>query len=158
MPITAISAIHIMKFVHAALSVACVSASAYRPASYVWQSQSDRMPPAPASASSIICPPIVKHIRNFATSIVQDGRPLRVTSERDAVTGFTLEPTPAADTTAIILAPTASPATLTDEQMLEHPVSLDAERRAEEKAGKVRWLRPDYQIPHLGSEEKKARW
>ena len=56
------------------------------------------------------------------------------------------------------MAPAASPATLTDEQMLERLVSLDAERRAEEKAGNVRWLRPDYQIPRLGSDEEKARW
>jgi hypothetical protein len=31
------------------------------------------------------------------------------------------------------------------------------ERFAEEKTGKVRWLRPDYQIPRFGSDAEKAR-
>lgn len=48
--------------------------------------------------------------------------------------------------------------TLTDEQILEKLVGLNAERAAEEKAGKVHWLRPDYQIPRFGSDEEKARW
>jgi len=38
------------------------------------------------------------------------------------------------------------PATLTDEEILEKLVALNKERAAEEKAGKIRWLRPDYQI------------
>lgn len=50
------------------------------------------------------------------------------------------------------------PATLTDEQILEHLVALNAERAAEEKTGNIRWLRPDYQIPRFGSPEEKARW
>jgi hypothetical protein len=50
------------------------------------------------------------------------------------------------------------PVDLTDEQILENLVALNAERAAEEKAGKVRWLRPDYQIPRFGSPEEKARW
>jgi len=38
---------------------------------------------------------------------------------------------------------------LTDEQILERLVALNAERAAEEAAGHVRWLRPDYQIPRF---------
>jgi len=36
-----------------------------------------------------------------------------------------------------------------DEIMLERLVALNAERAAEEAAGHVRWLRPDYQIPRF---------
>jgi hypothetical protein len=50
------------------------------------------------------------------------------------------------------------PADLTDEQILERLVALNAERAEEEKNGKVRWLRPDYQIPRFGSAAEKARW
>jgi len=39
------------------------------------------------------------------------------------------------------------PADLSDEQVLARLVALNAERAREEAAGKVRWLRPDYQIP-----------
>ena len=41
------------------------------------------------------------------------------------------------------------PYDLTDEQILERLVALNAERAAEEAAGHVRWLRPDYQIPRF---------
>lgn len=41
------------------------------------------------------------------------------------------------------------PHDLTDEQILEKLVVLNAERAAEEAAGHVRWLRPDYQIPRF---------
>lgn len=44
-----------------------------------------------------------------------------------------------------------------DEQILARLVALNRERAAEEKAGKVRWLRPDYQIPRFGSDAEKAR-
>lgn len=50
------------------------------------------------------------------------------------------------------------PVNLTDEQLLERLVALNAERAQEEKNGKVRWLRPDFQIPRFGSDEEKARW
>ena len=50
------------------------------------------------------------------------------------------------------------PVSLSDKQILERLVAFNAERAAEEKAGEVRWLRPDYQIPHFGSDEEKARW
>lgn len=36
-----------------------------------------------------------------------------------------------------------------DETLLERLVALNAERAAEEAAGHVRWLRPDYQIPRF---------
>lgn len=41
------------------------------------------------------------------------------------------------------------PADLTDDQILERLVALNAERAKEEAAGHVRWLRPDYQIPRF---------
>lgn len=50
------------------------------------------------------------------------------------------------------------PLDLSDEQILERLVALNAERASEEKAGKVRWLRPEYQIPRFGSDDEKARW
>ena len=39
------------------------------------------------------------------------------------------------------------PHDLTDEQILESLVALNAERAAEEKRGLVRWLRPEFQNP-----------
>ena len=39
------------------------------------------------------------------------------------------------------------PAGLSDEELLERLVALNAERAAEEAAGHVRWLRPDFQAP-----------
>ena len=39
------------------------------------------------------------------------------------------------------------PATLRDEEILERLVSLNAQRAAEEAAGHIRWLRPEYQAP-----------
>ena len=44
------------------------------------------------------------------------------------------------------------PANLSDEQILERLVALNAERAREEAAGYVRWLRPDYQIPRFAKE------
>jgi hypothetical protein len=41
------------------------------------------------------------------------------------------------------------PVDLSDEQILERLVALNAERAKEEAAGHVRWLRPDYQIPRF---------
>jgi hypothetical protein len=39
------------------------------------------------------------------------------------------------------------PHDITDEQILERLVALNAERAAEERNGHIRWLRPDYQAP-----------
>jgi hypothetical protein len=39
-----------------------------------------------------------------------------------------------------------------DEEILERLVALHDERVAEEKAGTVRWLRPEYQIPRFGDQ------
>jgi len=39
------------------------------------------------------------------------------------------------------------PTSLTDEQILEHLVALNAERAAEEARGLIRWLRPEFQNP-----------
>ena len=41
---------------------------------------------------------------------------------------------------------------LTKEVILERLVALHDERVKEEKAGKVRWLRPDYQVPRFGKD------
>jgi methylase of polypeptide subunit release factors len=49
------------------------------------------------------------------------------------------------------------PRDLTDEQIVEGLVALNAERHAEEKAGKVRWLRPDYQIAKAGVTQLLAK-
>lgn len=43
--------------------------------------------------------------------------------------------------------PTAGPPTLSDDEILQRLVDLNAERAAEEANGLVRWLRPDYQAP-----------
>jgi hypothetical protein len=42
------------------------------------------------------------------------------------------------------------PATLADEEILERLVRLNAARAAEERAGTVRWLRPEFQKPAAG--------
>ena len=39
---------------------------------------------------------------------------------------------------------------LSDDEVLDRLVALNAERAAEERRGFVRWLRPDYQIERLG--------
>ena len=41
------------------------------------------------------------------------------------------------------------PTNLSDEEILQRLVALNAERAKEEAAGHVRWLRPDYQIPRF---------
>jgi hypothetical protein len=42
------------------------------------------------------------------------------------------------------------PASLSDEEILDALVRLNAERAAEERAGLVRWLRPEFQKPAAG--------
>ena len=42
---------------------------------------------------------------------------------------------------------------LTDEEILERVVALNAARAAEETAGTIRWLRPEYQIPRFAKEK-----
>ncbi|MBA4763668.1 DNA methyltransferase [Sphingomonas sp.] len=49
------------------------------------------------------------------------------------------------------------PRDLSDEAIVERLVALNAERHAEEKAGKVRWLRPDYQIAKAGLPQLPAK-
>ncbi|MCC6874244.1 MAG: class I SAM-dependent DNA methyltransferase [Sandaracinaceae bacterium] len=44
------------------------------------------------------------------------------------------------------------PTTLTDEEILERLVALNAERAEEERHGKIRWLRPDFQAPAAAPE------
>jgi hypothetical protein len=45
------------------------------------------------------------------------------------------------------------PADLAPSEIVARLVALNAERAAEEKAGTVRWLRPDYQIPRFGTKK-----
>ena len=49
------------------------------------------------------------------------------------------------------------PADLDDEEILKRLVDLNKQRALEEKAGKIRWLRPDYQVPRFGSDAERAR-
>jgi hypothetical protein len=49
------------------------------------------------------------------------------------------------------------PETLTDEEILERLVALNAERATEEASGHVRWLRPDYQIPRFAKGAAAAK-
>jgi hypothetical protein len=51
------------------------------------------------------------------------------------------------DVDAAVFAAYGWPPTLTDAEMLERLVALNAERAKEEASGLVRWLRPDYQNP-----------
>ena len=48
---------------------------------------------------------------------------------------------------AAVFAAYGWPADLTDEQILERLVALNAERAEEEKRGLIRWLRPEFQAP-----------
>ena len=47
------------------------------------------------------------------------------------------------------------PVTLTDEEILERLVALNAERAAEEQSGLIRWLRPEFQNPDTGAKKQK---
>lgn len=47
------------------------------------------------------------------------------------------------------------PVDLTDEQILERLVALNRERTAEERDGKVRWLRPEFQAPKEAAAAKR---
>jgi hypothetical protein len=49
---------------------------------------------------------------------------------------------------AAVFAAYGWPADLTDEEILDNVVSLNAQRIAEERSGIVRWLRPEYQAPN----------
>ncbi len=51
------------------------------------------------------------------------------------------------DLDAAVFACYGWPVTLSDEEILERMVALNAERAAEEKRGLIRWLRPEYQNP-----------
>jgi hypothetical protein len=48
------------------------------------------------------------------------------------------------------------PATLTDEEILERLVALNAERAEEESRGIVRWLRPEFQNPTAAGPKQKG--
>jgi hypothetical protein len=48
------------------------------------------------------------------------------------------------------------PSNLSDEEILQKLVALNAERAAEEKRGLIRWLRPDYQMKRAGIEAEAA--
>ncbi len=51
------------------------------------------------------------------------------------------------DLDAVVFEAYGWPSDLTDEQILEKLVALNAERAEEEKRGTIRWLRPDFQNP-----------
>ena len=48
------------------------------------------------------------------------------------------------------------PATLTDDQLLEKLVALNHQRAAEEKRGKIRYLRPSFQCPQPSESAERA--
>jgi hypothetical protein len=48
------------------------------------------------------------------------------------------------------------PVDLPDEDILARLVALNRERAKEEARGLIRWLRPEYQIPRLGTAKEKA--
>jgi hypothetical protein len=48
------------------------------------------------------------------------------------------------------------PQNLSDDEILSRLVALNKARASEEARGKIRWLRPDYQIPRFGSPKEKA--
>ena len=48
------------------------------------------------------------------------------------------------------------PVTLTDEEILERLVALNAERAAEEQRGLIRWLRPEFQNPATDKPTQKT--
>ncbi|MGN6489552.1 MAG: class I SAM-dependent DNA methyltransferase, partial [Devosia sp.] len=48
------------------------------------------------------------------------------------------------------------PAGMTDAEVLERLVALNHERAAEEARGRVRWLRPDYQVPRFEASLQQA--
>ncbi len=49
------------------------------------------------------------------------------------------------------------PAGLSDEDILTRLVALNRQRAEEEKSGRIRWLRPDYQIPRAKTRTPLAR-
>ena len=57
---------------------------------------------------------------------------------------------------AAVFAAYGWPTTLTDEQILERLVALNAERAAEEARGLIRWLRPEFQNPASGERLEPA--
>ena len=60
------------------------------------------------------------------------------------------------DLDAAVFAAYGWPPDLTDEQILEKLVALNAERAKEEEKGLVRWLRPDFQNPSGKKPETQA--
>ena len=61
-----------------------------------------------------------------------------------------------ADLDAAVFAAYGWPPTLTDAEILERLVALNAERAKEEASGLVRWLRPDYQNPDGAQPQQTA--
>lgn len=49
------------------------------------------------------------------------------------------------------------PVDLAPAAIVSRLVELNKERAAEEAAGQVRWLRPDYQIPRFGAKPAKGK-
>ncbi len=57
---------------------------------------------------------------------------------------------------ALVLEAYGWPADLEEDEVLARLVALNRERAREEKRGRVRWLRPTYQIPRFGDERERA--
>ena len=60
------------------------------------------------------------------------------------------------DLDAAVFAAYGWPAASTDQEILERLTALNRERAAEEKAGRVRWLRPSFQNPYGTAAEVQA--
>jgi hypothetical protein len=60
------------------------------------------------------------------------------------------------DLDAAVFAAYGWPVTLTDDEILQRLVALNAERAAEEAAGLVRWLRPEFQNPALRGKQQRS--
>ena len=58
------------------------------------------------------------------------------------------------DLDAAVFAAYGWPGALSDEEILERLVALNHERAAAEAAGKIRWLRPEFQNPQTGQPTK----
>jgi hypothetical protein len=60
------------------------------------------------------------------------------------------------DLDAAVFAAYGWPVSLTDEEILERIVALNAERAAEEASGLIRWLRPEYQHPEGAKQAQQS--
>lgn len=89
---------------------------------------------------------------------LRSGEELKADDERIKSEGLVLILKELHDTLdALVFEAYGWPSALNEEETLARLVALNKERAAEEKAGTIRWLRPDYQIPRFGSDAERAR-